>query len=114
MQNGREDSNRALLTQLQQAEASGAGSGTHESADVVLEKMPKFKNKVEEITWKMNKARKKLKMAKQYVALADKIALLRKKGRGDSKAVKGIIQKAEVALVHAGEHMGLDYVHFRK
>lgn len=67
-----------------------------------------------EIKWKLNKARKKLKIAKQYVALADKVSLLRKKGKSASKDVKDIIRKAEVALVHAGEHMGLDYVHFKK
>lgn len=80
---------------------------------MLLEKVPKFKTKVEEIKWKLNKARKKLKIAKQYVALADKVAKLRKKASG-SKNVKDVIRKAEVALVHAGEHMGLDYVHFKK
>ena len=87
---------------------------SEKTAAVLLEKVPKFKTKVEEIKWKLNKARKKLKIAKQYVALADKVALLRKKGRSGSKPVKDIIRKAEVALVHAGEHMGLDYVHFKK
>ncbi len=109
------DSNRSLLTELQQAEASGAGPGkeSETTAAVLLEKVPKFKSKVAEIKWKLNKARKKLKIAKQYVALADKVSLLRKKGRSGSKNVKDIIRKAEVALVHAGEHMGLDYVHFK-
>ena len=110
------DSNRSLLTELQQAESSGAGTGKEigTTAAVLLEKVPKFKTKVAEIKWKLNKARKKLKIAKQYVALADKVSLMRKKGKGASKDVKDIIRKAEVALVHAGEHMGLDYVHFKK
>lgn len=81
---------------------------------MLLDQVPKFKTNVAEIKWKLNKARKKLKIAKQYVALADKVNLLRKKGRSGSKNVKDIIRKAEVALVHAGEHMGLDYVHFKK
>jgi len=81
---------------------------------VLLEKVPKFKTKVEEIKWKLNKARKKLKIAKQYVALADKVANLRKRARTGSNNVKDVIRKAEVTLVHAGEHMGLDYVHFKK
>lgn len=99
-----------------QAEASGSGTGkdSESTAAVVLEKVPRFKTKVEEIKWKLNKARKKLKMAKQYVALANKVATLRKKGNGGSKTVKDVIRKAEIALVHAGEHMGLDYVHFKK
>ena len=110
------DSNRSLITELMQAEASGSGAGKEleSAAAVVLEKVPKFKTKVAEIKWKLNKARKKLKIAKQYVALADKVATLRKKGRSGSKVVKDVIHKAEVALVHAGEHMGLDYVHFKK
>ena len=110
------DSNRSLLTELQQAEASGAepGKALESTSAVLLEKVPKFKTKVEEIKWKLNKARKKLKIAKQYVALANKVAKLRKKARSGSKNVKDIIRKAEVALVHAGEHMGLDYVHFKK
>ena len=81
---------------------------------MLLEKVPKFKTKVEEIKWKLNKARKKLKIAKQYVALADKVAKLRKRARTGSNNVKDVIRKAEVTLVHAGEHMGLDYVHFKK
>lgn len=108
------DSNRSLLTELQQAESSGAVTGkeSDSTAAVLLEKVPKFKTKVAEIKWKLNKARKKLKIAKQYVTLADKVSLMRKKGKGASKDVKDIIRKAEIALVHAGEHMGLDYVHF--
>ena len=90
------------------------GNAEQCEAAVVLEKVPKFKTKVAEIKWKLNKARKKLKLAKQYVALADKVSTLRKKGKGGSKRVKDVIRKAEVALVHAGEHMGLDYVHFKK
>lgn len=110
------DSNRSLITELMHAEASGSGTGkeVESAAAVVLEKVPKFKTKVEEIKWKLNKARKKLKIAKQYVALADKVATMRKKGNGGSTMVKDVIRKAEVALVHAGEHMGLDYVHFKK
>jgi len=110
------DSNRSLLTELQQAEASGAepGKELESTSAVLLEKVPKFKTKVEEIKWKLNKARKKLKIAKQYVALADKVAKLRNKARGGRKNVKDVIRKAEIALVHAGEHMGLDYVHFKK
>ena len=98
------------------AEASGSGIGaeSESAAAVVLEKIPKFKTKVAEIKWKLNKARKKLKLAKQYVALADKVSTIRKKGKGGSKLIKDVIRKAEVALVHAGEHMGLDYVHFKK
>ena len=111
------DSNRSLITELMHAEASGSGTGSESAstaAAVLLEKVPKFKSKVEEIKWKLNKARKKLKIAKQYVALADKVATLRKKGKGGNRMVKDVIRKAEIALVHAGEHMGLDYVHFKK
>ena len=111
------DSNRSLITELMHAEASGSGTGAESAstaAAVLLEKVPKFNSKVEEIKWKLNKARKKLKIAKQYVALADKVATLRKKGKGGNKMVTDVIRKAEIALVHAGEHMGLDYVHFKK
>ena len=98
------------------AEASKpeTGKDAEAPASVVLEKIPKFKTKVAEIKWKLNKARKKLKVAKQFVALADKVAAMRQKGKGGSQMVKDVIRKAEIALVHAGEHMGLDYVHFKK
>ena len=98
------------------AEASSpeTGKDSASSASVVLEKMPQFKTKVAEIKWKLNKARKKLKVAKQYVALADKVSAIKKKGKGGSQMVKDVIRKAEIALVHAGEHMGLDYVHFKR
>ena len=110
------DSNRSLVTELMHAEASSpeTGKDSTSSASVVLEKMPQFKTKVAEIKWKLNKARKKLKVAKQYVALADKVSAMKKKGNDASQTVKDVIRKAEIALVHAGEHMGLDYVHFKR
>ena len=107
------DTNRSLLDQLKEAESSASGSETN-SADVVLERIPKFKSMAEQLKWKLNKARKRLRVAKQYVALADKIASAKNKHDGRSNSVKDIIKKAEVALVHAGENMGLDYVHFKR
>lgn len=69
--------------------------------------------KVEEIKWKLNKVRKKLKIVKQYVVLVDKVVKLRKKVSG-SKNVKDVICKVEVVLVYVGEYMGFDYVYFKK
>lgn len=69
--------------------------------------------KVEEIKWKLNKVRKKLKIVKQYVVLVDKVVKLRKKVSG-SKNVKDVICKVEVVLVYVGEYMGFDFVYFKK
>lgn len=70
--------------------------------------------KVEEIKWKLNKVRKKLKIVKQYVVLVDKVVKLRKKVGSGSKNVKDVICKVEVVLVYVGEYMGFDYVYFKK
>ena len=91
---------------------SSSGSGSQD--DTVIEEAPKFRSRAEELKWKLNQARKKLRAAKQYVALADKVARLKHKPSSGSQSVKDIIKKAEVTLVHAGENMGLDYVHYRR
>ncbi|XP_048577668.1 uncharacterized protein LOC116618504 isoform X2 [Nematostella vectensis] len=84
------------------------------SGRVVLEQTPHFKTVTEEVKWKLNKARRKLRIAKGYVLLAQKAAKEKKKGTSEEAEVKDIIHKAEVEVVHAGEGMGLDYVHFKR
>lgn len=79
-----------------------------------LPAMPKFKTISEELKWKFNKARDSLKKAKQYVALAELTAAKKHRGTKNEKEVKNIITKTEVALVHAGDKMGLDYVHYKR
>ncbi|KAK3729202.1 hypothetical protein QZH41_002776 [Actinostola sp. cb2023] len=76
--------------------------------------MPKFNSVSEELKWKFNRARNSLKEAKQYVALAELIAAKKHRGTKNAQEVKNIITKTEVALVHAGEKMGLDYVHYKR
>ncbi|XP_001631884.2 uncharacterized protein LOC5511498 [Nematostella vectensis] len=91
------------LTQIETAEAN-------KRAD----KTTKFKSLPNELRSKLNKARNDLKAAKQYVALAEKAAALNHRGTTAEKAVKDIIAKTEIVLVHAGEKMGLDYVHYKR
>lgn len=55
-----------------------------------------------------------MKKAKQYVAIAELTAAKKHRGTKNEKEVKDIITKTEVALVHAGDKMGLDYVHYKR
>lgn len=76
--------------------------------------MPKFETLSQELKWKFNKARNDLKKAKQIVQLAEHIAIKKHKGTKSEQEVKDIITKTEIAMVHAGEKMGLDYMHYRR
>ena len=95
--------------ELQQAETSGMLSGDS------LEKIPEFKDRQSEIRWKLNKVRKQLNSAKTYSNLARRMKQSLKmkmdKNQGD---IEKIIKKAEKSLVHTGEQMGLDYMHFKR
>lgn len=82
--------------------------------DEMNKPMPKFETISEELKWKFNKARNDLKKAKQIVQLAEHIAKKKHKGTSEEQSVKDIITKTEVAMVHAGEKMGLDYMHYRR
>jgi hypothetical protein len=103
--------------------SSGSGSGIQPKADndeagvnavPNIPLSPKFKTVSEELKWKFNKARESLRQAKQYVALAELTAAKKHRGTKNEKEVKNIITKTEVALVHAGDKMGLDYVHYKR
>lgn len=79
-----------------------------------INRIPKFQTITEEIRWKFNKARESLKEAKQVVALAELIAAEKHQKNTKVEEIKNIISKTEVALVHAGEKIGLDYVHYKR
>lgn len=102
-------SNLDIVMELQQAEVSGMGSGD------ALEKIPEFKDRQSEIRWKLNKVRKQLNSAKSYSNLARRMKESLKKGVDkNQKEIEKIIEKAERSLVHTGEQMGLDYMHFKR
>ena len=96
----------------QPKDAETSGSGAEPSS--LVDETPKFATVTDELKWKLNKARKKLNVAKQYVKLAAKIEKKRKTGGSDHVSVKDIISKTEKVLVSAGDKLGLDYMHFRR
>ena len=102
-------SNLDIVMELQQAEISGLGSGDS------LEKIPEFKDRQSEIRWKLNKVRKQLNAAKTYASIARRMKLSLKKGVDkNQKEIEKIIKKAEKSLVHTGEKMGFNYMHFKR
>lgn len=117
--------NAEVISNKEVWSSSGSGSGTtlkenKDTAQVAsaavhnFPPIPKFKTISDELKWKFNKARDSLKKAKQYVAIAELTAAKKHRGTKNEKEVKDIITKTEVALVHAGDKMGLDYVHYKR
>ncbi|XP_028412480.1 uncharacterized protein LOC114535314 [Dendronephthya gigantea] len=102
-------SNLDIVMELQQAEISGMGSGDS------LDKIPEFRDRQSEIRWKLNKVRKQLNSAKTYSRLARRMKESLKLGMDKNQGeIEKIIRKAEKSLVHTGEQMGLDYMHFKR
>ena len=75
---------------------------------------PKFPTKIEELKWKLNEARKKLNLAKQYVNAAAQYAKSHTGDKSEHASVRHLISKTEKVLVHAGDKLGLDYMHFKR
>ncbi|KXJ17094.1 hypothetical protein AC249_AIPGENE19132 [Exaiptasia diaphana] len=77
----------------------------------------KFKSKTEETKWKMNVARKKLLIAKDYLKLAMKATKKHKTVKNtpqNQNEIRDIIRKAEKQILHSGEKMGLSYMHYKR
>ncbi|XP_031571071.1 uncharacterized protein LOC116305324 [Actinia tenebrosa] len=77
---------------------------------------PKFSSPAEKLKWRLNNARKKLSLAKEYLKLAEKFSKKEKdtQSSAQQESVRSIISRAEKQVLHSGEKMGLSYIHYKR